>query len=100
MGAIGACQRIDEVETVAKTRQLIATAPERIDFGDVDLAEPTPSQVHVRSRWGAAKHGTEMALYKGYAGPRGSFDGDLRLFDGDGDTIRFRARWETCVWAK
>lgn len=71
------------------TRQLIITAPEQVAFGDVDLPTPTPTQIRVRSRWGAAKHGTEMALYKGYAGPRGSYDDNLRLFDGDGETVRY-----------
>ena len=71
------------------TRQLITTAPEQVAFGDVDLPPPTPTQIRVRSRWGAAKHGTEMALYKGYAGPRGSYDGDLRLFDGNGEKLRY-----------
>lgn len=71
------------------TRQLITTAPEQVAFGDVDLPTPTPTQIRVRSRWGAAKHGTEMALYKGYAGPRGSYDDNLRLFDGDGETVRY-----------
>ena len=70
-------------------RQLIATAPERVAFGHIDLPAPTPTQVRVRSRWGAAKHGTEMALFKGYAGPRGAYDGDLRLFDGDRETVRY-----------
>lgn len=58
-------------------------------FQEVDLAAPTATQIRVRSRWGAAKHGTEMALYKGYAAPRGEFDSDLQLFDGSRPPVRY-----------
>ncbi len=71
------------------TRQLIATAPGQVAFDDVSLPAPTPTQVRVRSCWGAAKHGTEMALFKGYAGPRGGYDADLQLFDGERDMVRY-----------
>ena len=82
-------------------RQLIATAPERVAFGHIDLPAPTPTQVRVRSRWGAAKHGTEMALFKGYAGPRGAYDGDLcACSTATARRSATRAPWETCAWAR
>ena len=61
-------------------RELIASAREQVAFREVESPALAPGQVRVRSRWGAAKHGTEMAIYKGYAGPRGGYDGELRLF--------------------
>jgi len=47
-----------------------------------DYASPplASDEVRVLSRFGAAKHGSEMALFQGYAGHRGNYDGNLRLF--------------------
>ena len=56
--------------------QLIAPGPEQVAFEEVESPPLAPTQVRVRSRWGAAKHGTEMSQYRGYAGPRGAFDGE------------------------
>lgn len=72
-------------------RQLIATGPHQTAFDDVDLGPTGPSQVRVRSQWGAVKHGTEMALFKGYAGPRGSYDSRRGLFDGQHQGVRYPA---------
>ncbi len=72
-------------------RQLLATAREEVSFGDIDLPTPTSTQMRVRSLWGAVKHGTEMALFKGYAGPRGGYDNQTRLFDGQQQMISYPA---------
>ena len=51
----------------------------------------------MRSEFGAAKHGTEMAFFKGYGLPRGPYDDELRIFtgtDGDGEADG-RARYPT-----
>jgi len=47
---------------------------------EVERLPLQPGQVRVRSHYGAAKHGTEMALFKGYANPRGRYDNDYKLF--------------------
>lgn len=61
-------------------RELVAPQARRAAFRDYGDAPLKPGQVRVRSEFGAAKHGTEMALYKGYANPRGNFDGEYGVF--------------------
>lgn len=60
-------------------RELIAPAPNQIAWRDVTLPPLQPDQLRVAALYGAAKHGTEMALYQGYAAPRGGYDKTLRL---------------------
>ena len=70
-------------------RELIAPARERVAFRDYERLPLAPNQIRVRSQCGAAKHGTEMAVYKGYGLPRGCYDGELGIFTGtagDGET--------------
>ena len=70
-------------------RQLIAPGPEQVAFAEIESPPLTPTQVRVRSRWGAAKHGTEMSLFRGYAGPRGAFDNERRLFRAERPGVRY-----------
>jgi threonine dehydrogenase-like Zn-dependent dehydrogenase len=58
-------------------RELIAPAPNQIAWRDVARPPLQPDQIRVRSIYGAAKHGTEMSLYKGTAAPRGGYDKTL-----------------------
>lgn len=60
-------------------RELIAPAPNQLAWREVNLPPLQPDQIRVRSLYGAAKHGTEMALFKGYAAARGGYDNTLRL---------------------
>jgi threonine dehydrogenase-like Zn-dependent dehydrogenase len=64
-------------------RELIAPAANQVAWREVEPPALQPHQVRVLSGHGAAKHGTEMALYRGYAGPRGRYAADLRLFRTD-----------------
>ncbi|MEM7345503.1 MAG: zinc-binding alcohol dehydrogenase [Chloroflexota bacterium] len=61
-------------------RELIAPAQEQVAFRDYDSVPLEAGQIRVRSQFGAAKHGTEMALFKGYAGPRGAYDEEYQVF--------------------
>src|SRR4029453_7947827 len=61
-------------------RELIALAKEQPAFREVTPRALQSGEIRVRSRFAAAKHGTEMALYKGYADPRGRYDADYQLF--------------------
>ena len=70
-------------------RELIAPAREQTAFRECESLPLAAGQVRVRSLFAAAKHGTEMSLFKGYAGPRGGFDSALRLFDNKGGEINF-----------
>lgn len=61
-------------------RELMAPAPHQVAFRTYDEPLLAPDQVRVQCEFGAAKHGTEMALYKGYANPRGVFDSEYQVF--------------------
>jgi threonine dehydrogenase-like Zn-dependent dehydrogenase len=69
-------------------RELIAPAPQQVAFRESDSLPLKEGQVRVKSLYAAAKHGTEMALYKGYASPRGRYDSEWRVFGG-GDGVRY-----------
>lgn len=66
-------------------RELIAPAREQVAFRDYPSEPLGPDQIRVRSQFGAAKHGTEMAFYKGYGLPRGRYDQELGIFTGDAE---------------
>ncbi len=61
-------------------RQAAIVGAQEIGIVEYELPELGEGQVRVRSEFGAAKHGTDMALFKGYGGGRGSFDGELQLY--------------------
>lgn len=62
-------------------KSLIASAKEQVAFSEYESPALQPGEIRVESRYGAAKHGTEMALFQGYAGPRGCYDEEYQLFD-------------------
>ena len=64
-------------------RELIAPDREQVAFRAYEREPLASDQVRVRSLFGAAKHGTEMAAYQGYAGPRGRYDRELGIFTPD-----------------
>ena len=55
-------------------KRCVCTAPGQFEIQDYEEQALEPGQVRIRSEFGAAKHGTEMAMIKGYAGERGRFD--------------------------
>jgi threonine dehydrogenase-like Zn-dependent dehydrogenase len=60
-------------------RELIAPAASQVAWREVPRTTLQPNQIRVRSLYGAAKHGTEMSLFKGTAAPRGGYDRTLHL---------------------
>jgi len=66
--------------TTTTTRACQCTGPDRIEWIDEPEPELAPEEVRIRSRYGAAKHGTEMAGYRGYAARRGRMRED-GIFD-------------------
>jgi threonine dehydrogenase-like Zn-dependent dehydrogenase len=70
-------------------KELIAPAKEQVAFNDYESPPLQAGQVRVKSLFGAAKHGTEMALYKGYAAPRGGFDREYQLFSHALEAVRY-----------
>ncbi len=54
--------------------------PGELGIGEYEVPELGDGRVRVRSEFGAAKHGTEMAGFKGYARGRGRYDRKLGVF--------------------
>ncbi len=65
-------------------KELIGVAPGRLEWREYEETPVGAGDVRVASEHAAAKHGTEMSFFKGYANPRGSYDRDLGLFTGEG----------------
>lgn len=61
--------------------EMVATAPRRAEFREFEVRPPRTSEVLIRAEYGAAKHGTEMNVYRG-GSPRstGRWDRQLQLF--------------------
>jgi len=70
-------------------RELIAPGVEQVAFREYESSPLGPSQIRVRTRFAAAKHGTEMALYKGYANARGRYDTAYQLFRAEEPGVRY-----------
>ena len=70
-------------------RALIAPAAEQVAFQECESPPLSEGQVRVKSLYAAAKHGTEMSQFKGYASPRGRFDSELRIFDHQGEGVQY-----------
>jgi len=62
-------------------RELKHVGPNRVEIADYEPAPPGPGQVQVKAEFAAAKHGTEMAFFKGYGRARGRYDAELRIFE-------------------
>ena len=69
--------------------ELIAPAREEVAFREYESPPLSPNQVRVRSRYGAAKHGSEMAMFQGYAGHRGNYDGELHIFTQESQMVKY-----------
>lgn len=79
-------------------RELIAVGKEEVAFREYGSPALQPNQIRVRTRFAAAKHGTEMALYKGYANPRGRYDAEYQLFRSEEPGVRYPVGLgNTCV---
>jgi len=70
-------------------RELIAPAQQQAALRQYESPLLEAGQIRVKSLFGAVKHGTEMATFKGYAGPRGHFDGEYKVFDNNSQPIRY-----------
>jgi threonine dehydrogenase-like Zn-dependent dehydrogenase len=79
-------------------RECLIVAPHKLELRECPEPEPAPDQVKVRMEHGAAKHGTEMALYKGYFSDHGDWDPEYQLHrqPAQGDPYPFGAG-NTCV---
>jgi threonine dehydrogenase-like Zn-dependent dehydrogenase len=69
--------------------ELIASAREEVAFNEYESRPLALEEIRVRSRFGAAKHGSEMAMFQGYAGHRGNYDGDLHIFTQESQMVKY-----------
>jgi len=60
--------------------EAVCQGPRRLDFRPYEEKHLGPTEVRVRATHAAFKHGTELALYTGYAVERGRFDEAFQLF--------------------
>jgi threonine dehydrogenase-like Zn-dependent dehydrogenase len=63
-------------------KELICTAPLKLEFRDYEETALTGNQIRIRSINSAAKHGTEMQWFAGKANHRGRVDSELGIFVG------------------
>jgi threonine dehydrogenase-like Zn-dependent dehydrogenase len=70
-------------------RELIARAPGVAEFREYEIPELAPDQIRVQTKFAAAKHGTEMAFFKGYGLSRGQYDDEFKLFRKEGPVFKF-----------
>ena len=61
-------------------KKLMFVNQEKLAWQTYEEKALSDGQVRIRVEFGAAKHGTEMAFYKGHAIERGVFDQEYRLF--------------------
>ncbi|MBN1402019.1 MAG: alcohol dehydrogenase catalytic domain-containing protein, partial [Anaerolineae bacterium] len=61
------------------SKRLVCVAKETLAWQEYEDPPLEAGQVRVRTEHAAAKHGTEMAFYKGYALPRGPFDPEYQV---------------------
>jgi threonine dehydrogenase-like Zn-dependent dehydrogenase len=73
-------------------KELIAPAKGEVAFREYENPPLEAHQIRVKSLFGAAKHGTEMALYKGYAAARGGYDKEYQVFNSELETVRYPVR--------
>lgn len=62
-------------------RRLICTGPEKLAWQEYEQPALPPDGVRVVAEFGAAKHGTEMAVFKGYGTARGVYNARTQVFE-------------------
>lgn len=55
-------------------QELICPEPLKLAWREYEESPLKTGQARIRCEFGAAKHGTEMSIFKGYGNPRGRFD--------------------------
>ncbi len=61
-------------------KELMATARGVAEFKEYVLPQLAPNEIRVQTTFAAAKHGTEMAFFKGYGIARGQYDNEYKMF--------------------
>jgi len=63
-------------------KRLVCTGSGNLEWDECDEPELKENQVRVQPEFAAAKHGTEMAFFKGYGMHRGGYDMDYLIWKG------------------
>jgi threonine dehydrogenase-like Zn-dependent dehydrogenase len=64
-------------------RKLVCVGKEELEWQVYEEPGLGAREVRIRAQFAAAKHGTEMAFFKGYAGARGVYDPEYQVFRRD-----------------
>ena len=79
-------------------RELIAPGREQVAFREYESAALQPGEIRVKTLFGAAKTGSEMAAYLGYANSRGAYDEEYHIFRAGQPMFRYPVGLgNTCV---
>ena len=89
LGNLSKLERLYLHNNQLTARELIAPSQEEVAFREHEILPLETGQVRVISGFGAAKHGSEMALFQGYAGARGGYDSEMRLFTQDKQMVHY-----------
>jgi threonine dehydrogenase-like Zn-dependent dehydrogenase len=69
--------------------EAMCEGPRWLGFRDYQEKPLGPAEVRVQATHAAFKHGTELALYTGFAAERGRFDPSIRLFRPERDAVAY-----------
>ncbi len=70
-------------------KELVATAKGVAEFREYVAPRLAPDEICVKTTFAAAKHGTEMAFFKGYGIARGRYDDEYKLFRQESNDFQF-----------
>ena len=70
-------------------KKLMCIDKQKLEWQSYEDEPLSGDQVRIRAHHAAAKHGTEMALYKGYSQARGRYDGEYQLFVQEGVRLAY-----------
>ena len=61
-------------------KKLVCTGPKTLEWVPYQDGKVPPGHIRIKSLFSAAKHGTEMASYKGYGNCRGPYNPEFNVF--------------------
>ncbi|MDY0213712.1 MAG: zinc-binding dehydrogenase [Desulfuromonadaceae bacterium] len=75
---------------MTKANQLWFTAPRSLEYREVELAEPGPEEIRVRTLYSGISAGTEMLAYRGQLPRNQSLDASMETLKGQSTTYPFQ----------
>lgn len=65
-------------------KRLVCPERNQVSWAEVEVGHPSAGQIQFKARYGAEKHGTMMAFYKGYGNDRGRWDTEWQMHRPEG----------------